>query len=134
MEEEQGVRMEEERKDAVKNWPEPKSICDIQVFFGFANFYCFFIQGFNKIAAPLTSMLKISPTLTTQKLINMVDEFGGGDRGENKAKRVFASTKRPTKADYPSFNHISHAVSNIVSNFAKNISNYPTPDAKRVFD
>ena len=57
----QGIRMEEERIDAVKAWPEPKSIRDIQVFIGFANFYRRFIQGFSKIAAPLTSMLKTSP-------------------------------------------------------------------------
>ena len=53
--------MEEERIDAVKAWPEPKLIRDIQVFIGFANFYRRFIQGFSKIAAPLTSMLKTSP-------------------------------------------------------------------------
>ena len=39
----QGVRMEEERIDAVKNWPEPKSVRDIQGFLGFANFYRHFI-------------------------------------------------------------------------------------------
>ena len=44
--------------EVVKNWLEPKSICDIQVFLGFANFYRRFIQGFSRIAAPLTSMLK----------------------------------------------------------------------------
>ena len=54
----QGISMEEERIEAVKAWPEPKSIRDIQVFLGFANFYRRFIQGFSKIAAPLTSMLK----------------------------------------------------------------------------
>ena len=54
----QGVRMEDERIEAVKNWPEPKSVRDIQVFIGFANFYRRFIRGFSRIAAPLTSMLK----------------------------------------------------------------------------
>ena len=39
----QGIRMEEERIDAVKAWPEPKSIQDIQVFIGFTNFYRHFI-------------------------------------------------------------------------------------------
>ena len=66
--------------------------------------------------------------------MNLVDEFGEGHCGENEAKRVFASGKGPTKADYPSSNHVSHAVSNIVSNSAKNVSNYLTPDAKRAFD
>ena len=116
--------MEEERIDVVKNWPEPKSMRDIQVFLGFANFYCCFIQGFSRIAASLTSMLRMSstPTSVMQKSINLVDEFGGGNRGENQAK-TSVSTKRPTRPDYPSFDHISHAV-----------SNYLTPDAKKTFD
>ena len=57
----QGICMKEERIDAVKAWPKPKSIRDIQVFIGFANFYRRFIQGFSKIAAPPTSILKTSP-------------------------------------------------------------------------
>ena len=120
----QGVRIEEEKIDTVKNWPEPKSICDIQVFLGFANFYRRFIQGFSKIAALLTSMLKMSPTPTsiTQKLMNLIDEFGRGDRGENEA-RTSASTKGPNRADYPSSDYVSYTV-----------SNYLTPDAKKAFD
>ena len=39
----QGLQMEDERIHAVRNWPEPKSVRDIQVFFGFANFYRRFI-------------------------------------------------------------------------------------------
>ena len=39
----QRVQIEEERINAVKNWPELKSIRDIEVFFSFANFYCRFI-------------------------------------------------------------------------------------------
>ena len=42
----------------MKDWPKPKSFRDIQVFLGFSNFYQQFIQGFSKIVAPLTSMLK----------------------------------------------------------------------------
>ena len=79
-------------------------------------------------------MLKMSLTPATQKFIYMVDEFGGGNYVENKARKTSASTKGPTGADYLSFNHVSHAVSNFVSNSAKNISNYLTPNAKRAFD
>ena len=57
----QRICMEEEKIDAVKAWPKPKSVRDIQVFIGFANFYWHFFQGFSKIAAPLISMLKTSP-------------------------------------------------------------------------
>ena len=66
--------------------------------------------------------------------MNLVDEFDRSDCGENEARRASASTKGSTKADYLSSNHVCHAVSNIVSNFAKNVSNYLTPDAKRPFD
>ena len=66
--------------------------------------------------------------------MGLVDEFGGGDCGENEAKRTFVSTKRPTRADYLSFNYVSHAVSNFVSNSAKNVSNYLTPNAKKASD
>ena len=119
--------MEEKRINAMKNWPEPKSIGNIQVFLSFANFYCRFIQGFDRIAASLTSMLRISPISTMQNLINLIDEFGRGDCGENEAKRACASPKGPTGADYPSSDHVSHTVSN-------NVSNYLTPDAKKAFD
>ena len=57
-----------------------------------------------------------------QKLMNLVDEFGRGDRSENEA-RTSTSTTGPTRADYPSSDHVSHAV-----------SNYLTPDAKKAFD
>ena len=66
--------------------------------------------------------------------MNLVDKFGESDCDENKARKHSVCIKRPTGADYPSSNHVNHAVSNTVSNSAKNISNYLTPDAKRNFD
>lgn len=39
----QGIKMEDKRIEAVKNWPKPKSVRDIQVFLGFTNFYYRFI-------------------------------------------------------------------------------------------
>ena len=50
--------METEKIKVVRKWLKPKSIRNIQVFFGFANFYRRFIQAFSRIAALLTSMLK----------------------------------------------------------------------------
>ena len=120
----------------MKNWPEAKSIRNIQVFLGFANVYCYFIQGFSKIVAQLTSIFRMSPTLTsaTQKLMDLVDEFGKDNCGENKTRKTFASTKQPTRADYPSSDYVSHVISNLVSNSARNVSNYLNLDAKRAFD
>ena len=59
------ISIEAKRIEVVKDWPEPKSVQDIQVFLGFANFYWQFIQSFSRIVAPLTSILK-----TTSKLVS----------------------------------------------------------------
>ena len=50
--------MEAKRIKVIKNWPKFKSVRNIQIFLGFANFYQQFIQGFSKIATLLTAMLK----------------------------------------------------------------------------
>ena len=73
-----GISMEAERIEVVRKWPEPKSVWDIQVFLGFANFYRQFIQGFSRIAAPLTSMLKT--TAPPKKLT--LKEVGDGEGGD----------------------------------------------------
>ena len=49
--------MKAKKIKVVKDWPELKSVCNIQVFLSFANFYWQFIQGFSKIAALLISIL-----------------------------------------------------------------------------
>ena len=77
--------MEDEKTKAFKNWPEPRLVRGIQVFIGFANFYGRFIQGFSRIAAPITSML-IGPSPRTQVSI-AGDEVDGGSGGrENSSK------------------------------------------------
>ena len=62
-----GIHMEPERIESIKNWPEPQSIREIQVFIGFANFYRRFIRNFSAIAGPLTSMLKTGPGSRSSK-------------------------------------------------------------------
>ena len=51
------------------------SVQDIQVFIGLANFYWRFIQSFNTIAAPLTSLLKTTRSfkVLTPKLLRADD-------------------------------------------------------------
>ena len=66
--------------------------------------------------------------------MDLVDEFGKGDCGKNEARKTSASRKGLTGVDYQSFDYVSHAVSNFISNFAKNVSNYLNPDAKKAFD
>ncbi|KAL0165965.1 hypothetical protein M9458_037809, partial [Cirrhinus mrigala] len=56
-----GVRMDEEKVDAVISWPAPKSIKELQRFLGFANFYRRFIKGYSQITSSLTNLLKGHP-------------------------------------------------------------------------
>ena len=97
------ISMEAEQIEIIRKWPEPKLVWDIQVFLGFANFYCRFIKSFSKIAAPLMSMLKT--TMSSQVLaanevlgtrVLAVDEVDniddGGDGSSDRSKRVEPKT------------------------------------------
>jgi hypothetical protein len=43
---------------AVKNWPRPKTVKDIQKFLGFCNFYQCFVKAYSKLAQPLFDLTK----------------------------------------------------------------------------
>ena len=106
--------MEDERIRVVEQWPEPKSVRDIQVFLRFANFYRRFIQGFSRIAAPLTSMLKTtgstgsvaSPKETEGGVggDSVVDVVGGGE-ATNPTKRKNLAKTTKSKILVKSKNH-----------------------------
>ena len=84
------IHMENERIEAVKQWLEPQSVRDIQVFLEFANFYQRFIQGFSRIAAPLTSMLKTSGSIESKTRLGE----GGVGVGGSKAGREGSKLER----------------------------------------
>ena len=89
--------MEAEKIEIVKKWPELKSVRDIQVFLGFANFYRQFIQGFSRIAAPLTSILKTATPpekLTSEEVGD--DKGGDGISGVEIAKKSGKSKGQKT--------------------------------------
>ncbi len=53
-----GVAMDEQKVQAVVNWPQPTTLKELQRFLGFANFYRCFIHNFSTVAGPMTSMVK----------------------------------------------------------------------------
>jgi RNase H-like domain found in reverse transcriptase/Reverse transcriptase (RNA-dependent DNA polymerase) len=55
------VEMEPERVEAVRNWPKPSKLREVQEFLGFANFYRRFIQNYSRIAKGLTDLLRKTP-------------------------------------------------------------------------
>lgn len=54
--------METRKVSAITNWPQPKTLKQVQRCLGFANFYRRFIHNFSTIAAPISALTKGSPT------------------------------------------------------------------------
>ena len=52
------VRMDQEKVEAILNWPTPVRVKGVRAFIGLANFYRRFIKDFSKIARPLHDLTK----------------------------------------------------------------------------
>uniref|UniRef100_A0A0E0D2Q3 RNA-directed DNA polymerase n=1 Tax=Oryza meridionalis TaxID=40149 RepID=A0A0E0D2Q3_9ORYZ len=53
-----GVAVDPAKVEAVTEWKAPKSVTEIRCFLGLAGYYRRFIEGFSKIARPMTQLLK----------------------------------------------------------------------------
>jgi len=53
-----GIRMSNNKVQAVLNWKTPGSLTEVQSFLGFANFYQRFILNYSRAARPLTELTK----------------------------------------------------------------------------
>ena len=53
-----GVTISEHKVESIKNWKPPRSVKEVQIFIGFANFYRRFRKDFSKICTPIKEMLK----------------------------------------------------------------------------
>ncbi len=56
-----GIQMDKGKVTAIKNWPTPTTLKELQRFLGFSNFYRRFICEYSTIASPLTNLLKNKP-------------------------------------------------------------------------
>jgi hypothetical protein len=54
----EGVEVDPEKVKAVSEWKQPTSASEIRSFFGLAGYYWRFIEGFSKIARPMTELLR----------------------------------------------------------------------------
>jgi hypothetical protein len=52
------VEVDPEKVKAVSNWQQPTNVSEIRSFLGLAGYYRRFIEGFSKIARPMTELLK----------------------------------------------------------------------------
>ena len=50
--------MNPQKVQTILNWAQPISFCYVKSFFGFCNFYQYFIQDFSKLAKPFIGFTK----------------------------------------------------------------------------
>eukprot|EP00253_Pinus_taeda_P012064 PITA_12064 len=53
-----GIAVDPEKIKAVMDWPIPKDVADVRSFMGLAGYYRRFVEGFSKVAFPITSLQK----------------------------------------------------------------------------
>ena len=54
----EGVSVDPQKIEAVVNWKPPKNVSEVRSFLGLAGYYRKFVEGFFKIAAPLTKLTR----------------------------------------------------------------------------
>eukprot|EP00253_Pinus_taeda_P012641 PITA_12641 len=54
----EGIAVDPEKIKAIMDWPVPKDVADIRSFMGLAGYYRRFVEGFSKVAFPITSLQK----------------------------------------------------------------------------
>ena len=53
-----GVTMSKKKVQSILSWKAPRSVKDVQIFIGFANFYRRFIENFSEVCKPIRDTLK----------------------------------------------------------------------------
>ena len=53
----EGIRTDDKKIEAIKNWPRPITNTDVRSFLGFTNYYRRFIHKYSQIAKPLNSLI-----------------------------------------------------------------------------
>ena len=54
----EGVLVDPQKVEAILHWKPPTSVIEIRIFLGLAGYYRKFVEGFSKIATPLTRLTR----------------------------------------------------------------------------
>jgi hypothetical protein len=55
---EEGIFVDPEKIKSIEGWPTPRNVVEVRSFMGLTWYYKRFIEGFSKIAHPITSLQK----------------------------------------------------------------------------
>nr|GEZ68968.1 putative reverse transcriptase domain-containing protein [Tanacetum cinerariifolium] len=53
-----GITMDPSKDEAITKWPRPKTVTEIRSFLGLAGYYRRFVEGFSRLALPLTKLMR----------------------------------------------------------------------------
>jgi hypothetical protein len=54
----EGIKMDDSKVKAIREWPTPKTVRGVRSFLGLANFYRRFIEDYAQVAQPLNDLTK----------------------------------------------------------------------------
>jgi hypothetical protein len=71
----EGIAVGPAKVEAIREWPAPTNIVEVRSFMGLAGYYRRFVEGFSKIANPITELQKKNKKIVGQR--NARRPFGG---------------------------------------------------------
>ncbi|GJX04087.1 hypothetical protein Tco_0190003 [Tanacetum coccineum] len=54
----EGITMDSAKVEAITKWPRPTSVTEVRSFLGLAGYYRRFVEGFSRLALPLTKLMR----------------------------------------------------------------------------
>lgn len=90
-----GVKTDPEKAEALKTWPRPQNLKELQSFLGFTGYYRRFVEDYSKIVKPLTDLTTGYPprrkgvkvSFGDGKYLNPKESFG--DRWNEECQQAF---------------------------------------------
>ena len=88
-----GIKIDPSKTESVRQWPQPKTVRDIQSFLGLTNYNRKFIKDYSKLALPLTSLTQKDKPFTWGKAQQQAFDALKTATSEGQALKMFDSKK-----------------------------------------